>query len=738
MLITPKKSNIIISGAIVIILALVAFIYSPIFKNLFTNWDEIYIRNNPYLKILSFRNLKLYFTTFYSGNYHPLTIISLAIDYKLSGLQPWAYQLTNFIFHSVNTWLVYIFIRSLLKKISFLSVNYTVVAFVTAALFGIHSLQVESVAWISEQKNVLYAFFFLLSLITYLKYLNRKSKNLYVLSIVLFIMSLLSKGMAVTLSICIIIIDYFAGRNLLSRKVILEKIPYLLLSLVFGILAIKAQHSIDAIRIENNLTWLDRIATASYGFIQYLIKLCFPHHLSVFYPYPGKTGTFLPYYIYSCIGLLMAILFLVWLFFRRNRFVIFGTLFFVANISIVIQLLAVGDAIISDRYVYIASIGFFFIIGNGCAILVQKSAVYRYATIAVFIFYCALLSTKTYQRVGIWKDSYTLWSDAVKNYPENNDRACQNLGIIAYEASKYTEALTYYNRVLQMHLQNKTAYSKAYIGMGQVKQAMKDTEGAMSDYNSSLTSYPTYEGYFDRAVLKMETGDLEGAKIDLDQASQIDPLRTEAYVNRGAILYQTGNYNEALQNFERVLETDPQNSNAYMGRGQIRQATNDAMGAMNDYNIALSFDQTYKGYINRAVLKIAMKDNEGARSDLDRASEIDPLKPEIYINRGLIDLNTENPRSALLEFNKAVEVNVNDFKSYLYRGYAKINLIDYSGAIADLNASIQLYPHAEAYYYRGIAHIKSGHKAQGCADLNQALSMGKTDSQSEIEKNCKW
>lgn len=611
------------------------------------------------------------------------------------------------------------------------------IAFITALLFGTHSFQVESVAWISERKNVLYAFFFLLSLITYLKYLNHKSYSVYILSVALFILSLLSKGMAVPLSICIVLIDYFAGRKLFSGKVILEKIPYIALSLVFGLIAIKAQHSIDAIRIENNFTWFDRLSVASYGITQYLIKLCFPYHLSVFYPYPEKTGSFLPFHIYGCIIFIIGFLFILWRFFRRNRLVLFGTLFFLVNISIVIQFLPVGDAIISDRYVYIASIGYFFIIGYVCNILVQRSVVYRNIVIAAMVLYCALLSVTTYHRVGVWKDSMTLWSNAIKNYPENNDRAFQNLGIISYETGNYSEALKYYQQVLKMHLQNKTAYSKAYVGMGQVKQAMNDMEGAMNDYNASLTCYQSYEGYFDRAVLKMELGDLEGAKLDLDQATQIDPLRTEAYINRGVILYQTGNFTEALQNFDRVLETDPQNSNAYMGKGQLKQAMNDMAGALNDYNTALSYSQTYKGYINRAVLKIAMKDYESAGLDLDEACKIDSLKSEVYINRGLIKLNYGDTRSALQEFNKAVEVNVNDFRSFLYRGYARINLADYQGAIIDLNVAIQLYPHAEAYYYRGIANIKLGHKTQGCTDLNQSLSMGKTDAQVEIQKNCK-
>ena len=686
-----------------LVLALLAYIvilYIPVFNNLLTNWDDdLYILENPYLKSLSFQNLKHIFNAFYVGNYHPLTLLSLAVDYQIGGTKPWPYHLTNLLLHLCNTVLVYVFVKSLLQKLSS-SVNYSVIALITAGLFGIHTFQVESVAWVSERKNLLYTFFFLASLIMYLKYIDGKSSRAYIFSLVLFLLSLLSKGMAVPLSVCIIVIDYVVGRNLLSGKVMLEKLPYIALSLMFGFVAILAQHSADAISVAHDFTWIDRIAVASYGFVQYLVKLCFPYHLSAFYPYPSKTGPLLPYHFYECIVLVIALLFIVWRYFRQNKVILFGVLFFIVNISIVIQLLPVGDSIMSDRYVYVPSIGFFVIIAYLCAMLWRKNAAFRNGMFTMLILYSALVGMKTFMRVGVWHDSSALWTDAIKNYPENNDRAFLSLGIISYEKGLYPEALMYDNQVLQMHFQNPKPYSKAYLNMGLVKRAMKDRHGAMDDYNKSLACYLSYEGYYNRALLKIEFGDLDSAMVDLDKASQIDPFNKDAYTNKGAIFYQKGNYTEASRNFNRVLQLDPENSNAYLMTGSIKLHSNDMQGALDSYNAALSFAQTYNGYVIRAALKMTLKDYEGALTDLDKALQIDSTHSEIFNNRGICFYEKGDYINALRNYNRTLQMNPHDCKVYLGRGQTKRAMADMPGAMSDFNTALSLNPSYDGYLNR--------------------------------------
>ena len=750
-------------------LVFIAVLYIPVFSNFLTNWDDdLYILENPYLKTLSLENLKNIFNAYYAGNYHPLTLVSLAIDYKLGGIRPWPYHLTNLLLHLCNTMLVFVFVKSLLQKFSSSSTNYTVLALIAAGLFGIHTYQVESVAWISERKNVLYTFFFLLSLIIYITYITNKSNRTYILCIGLFILSLLSKGMAVPLSLCIMAIDFFAGRKLLSRKVLLEKVPFIVLSLIFGYIALGAQHSVDAIRVIRNFTWIDRVAIATYGFVQYIIKLCFPYHLSAFYPYPASTGTTLPYLFYVSIGITILLLFMLWRFFKQNKIVLFGVLFFIANISIVIQLLPVGDSIMSDRYVYVPCIGFFIIVGYFCTVLWQKNRAYGTGMITVLVLYVTLLSVKTYQRIGVWKDSKTLWGDAIKNYSVNNDRAYLSLGIMSYREGHYPEALGYYKQVLQMHFKNGKSYSQAYMNMGLVKKSMNDTKGAMKDYNTSLSQYPSSEGYYNRALLKIEAGNAESALTDLDKALQIDPFDIGANINKGTILFNKGNYKGALQSFEKVLKVDPQNGHAYLGRGQIKQAMKDVQGALCDYNASLTFLETYMGFINRAVLRIALKDFKGALNDLNKASLIDSASVETYINKGFVYHQTGNYKEALQSYNHALELDPKNSKIYSGRGQTKQALNDIPGAMEDFNIALslnqtydwylnraslkystkdiegalkdldkasQVDPKGyEAYFDKGFINLKAGKMLNAIKELNKAIGINTQDFEAYLNR----
>jgi Tfp pilus assembly protein PilF len=569
-----------------VILALIALVYYPIFNNLLTNWDDrIYILDNPYIKTISFENIKNIFTCYYTGNYHPFTLISLAIDFKLSGIHPWAYQLTNLLLHLGNTILVFCLLNSLLRLNNSDANNFKIIPIIAAALFGLHTLNVESVAWVSERKNVLYTFFFLVSLIIYIRYIKSLSIKSFILSIVLFLFSLLSKGMALPLSICIIGIDYYARRNLLSKRVICEKIPFLALSISFGIIAIMAQQSLGAIQTEINYSWLSHFAVAGYGFVQYLLKLCFPFHLSAFYPYPVNSGSLFPFEYYVCLALVILGLIAILWFFKMNKTLMFGILLFTANISIVLQLLPVGDAMMADRYVYVASIGFFFIVGYCVNLLWNKRKIWRKGIVIALFVYCIILSIKTFQRVGVWKNSFTLWNDVLMNYPENNARGYLNRGALYFEMGKHTEATKDFERLLTLNPGNSTALK----GLGLMKlesaiqkHSMQDTKGAMVDYDAALSFYKSYDGYYNRGVLKMNMNDFAGALADFDNAIKLDSLIPDAFINKGFIDYQKGNFIQALANYNRALNLSSNDHRAYLGRGLTKIKMGNKPGGCED------------------------------------------------------------------------------------------------------------------------------------------------------------
>jgi protein O-mannosyl-transferase len=269
----------------ILCMGIVAAVYFISLFNGFTNWDDQgYVTGNELIKSLSFDNIKKIFVTPVMGNYHPLTMLSYAVEYSIAGLSPFIYHLTNLLLHVLNTWLVYRVTRGLSANI--------VISFVTAVLFGIHPMHVESVAWISERKDVLYACFFLSSLIFYIRYVKGGGRKMLFLSLFLFLLSLLSKGQAVSLTIVLFGVDFWLKRQW-SLSLITEKIPFLLLSLAFGIAAIYVQHSFGYMQVIKLFSFTDRLFFACYALVLYLYKLILPVRLSCFYPFPAKMDFFI-------------------------------------------------------------------------------------------------------------------------------------------------------------------------------------------------------------------------------------------------------------------------------------------------------------------------------------------------------------------------------------------------------------------------------------------------------------
>ena len=218
--------------AVVLILTLIVF--SNSFKNNFlVNWDDDgYILNNPTIQHLDKGSIHEIFTSFHMGNYHPLTTLTYALEYKFFKLDPLPYHWLNLIFHLCNVVLVFLFIKLLSKK--------NLAAVITAVLFAVHPMHVESVAWISELKDVLYTFFFLLSLLFYMQFAKKKNPAVYILSLLMFVLSLLSKSAAVVLPVLLFLIDYFQSHKQNVKSVLL-KVPFFILALIFGIIALKSQ-----------------------------------------------------------------------------------------------------------------------------------------------------------------------------------------------------------------------------------------------------------------------------------------------------------------------------------------------------------------------------------------------------------------------------------------------------------------------------------------------------------------
>lgn len=279
-----------------LILVIVSAAFLPLLKNGFVNWDDDrYVSENIIIRTLSLDNIKGIFTSFYMGNYHPVTMLSYLLEYHFFKLNPLGYHIISLLLHLFNCLLVFYLILKFTKKLP--------VALITAIFWGIHPLNVESVVWISEMKGLLSALFYLLTLICYVSYLKNKQINKsYYASLLFFVLALLSKPMAISLPLMLLLFDYLLKRKP-GRAVFIDKIPFFTLSFIYSVVAVFAQYSFGAVRQEGQFNLLDKIMIASRCIIFYLNKILIPNKLSCLYPYPVRIGSFLPlefFFISSC------------------------------------------------------------------------------------------------------------------------------------------------------------------------------------------------------------------------------------------------------------------------------------------------------------------------------------------------------------------------------------------------------------------------------------------------------
>lgn len=614
---------------------LIAFIatfiaFQPSLKNGLTNWDDpTYVEKSDLIKKAPFANLPLYFTEVISSNYHPLTMITLGMDYASAKLEPYRYHLVNFIFHLINSLLVFIFIYKLSK-------NRWGVALFVAVLFGVHPMHVESVAWISERKDVLYAFFFFLSLIAYQIYKTKQESGKkaiiwIVLCFILFVLAVLSKAMAVILPLVLVLIDYYENRKLNNKWLIIEKIPFLLVSLIFGVVAFKAQVG-EAIANIDAFTLFQRIMFGTYGSMMYIYKMLLPLDLSAFYPYPTlqDNGTRLPYVYYVMPVLFLVCAFLVYYTKKFTKDFIFGAGFFFITIVLVLQFMSVGMAIMADRYTYLPYVGLFYIIGNQSFNLVKKNGKFK----LFFVFAGALFSiwmiSLTRDRIKVWENSETLWTDVISKYPYA-EVSYKNRGNYYVDNKMYDKALIDFNNYLNI---NKSD-SKIYSNRGNIFGLKGEFEKSLADYSAALKldSINNVEAYLNRAITLSMMKKYDLALIDYNKAILIDPKSVSIYSNRAYVYLETNQFDKAISDYTYVLANVEPTDNVYFYRGLAHFKKGDFVNAINDNSKAIELNPKNGGaYFNRSVSYKSIKKYKESLSDALKAKDLGQTVTDVYLN----------------------------------------------------------------------------------------------------------
>lgn len=507
-------------------------VYLPTLHNDFVNWDDDeYVYENPNIQSIGMKSIKWMFTAFHSANWHPVTWLSHTVDYAIWGLNPMGHHLTSVIFHGINTFLVVILITRLirLKSENAYHQRYSLIAgAITGLLFGLHPLHVESVAWVSERKDVLYAFFFLLSIVMYIKYVSAEQGKrvlLYGLCLGFFIFSVMSKPMAVTLPAVLLILDVYplerlSLKNIFTshRTVLMEKLPLLGLSIVSIVLTVFAQQEIGAIKGLQSATLQDRIFVAFNALMFYIQKILWPKNLVPMYPYPSNVSVFMIEYIVSILLVLgiTVCCFYVW---RKQKIWLTVWAYYVITLLPVLGIIKVGHQAAADRYTYMSSLGPFLLIGllvaklTGRTLTEETGKVFtklpKVATTIVTTIIFVMLINITVNQQKIWKDAQTIWNSVLKIFPENTYLAYFKLGRFYQSLGQSYKAVEYYKMVIKLYPNDMKTHNNLgniYKSMGMVNEAIEHYKFAIKikpytpELHNNIANAYLSKGLIDKAI----------------------------------------------------------------------------------------------------------------------------------------------------------------------------------------------------------------------------------------------
>lgn len=586
------------------ILMITIVAYWPTFNNGWTNWDDNgYVLDNELVKNTNWSNWTEHFKqSSVMGNYHPLAMLSLGIDYSLFKKEASGFHRTSLIIHILNTALLFFILQHLFQNIWLCAAG--------ALLFSVHPMHVESVAWISERKDVLYVFFYFLAILTFFKY-NRDAGNKwlwYSLSLLLFVASNLSKAQAVTLPVVLFLFDYLQEKKGLKKN-ILDKIPFLALSLFFGLLAIKAQRESEAIHFIPIYTWGDRLLFASYALFSYIYKFLLPVQLSAFHPYPLKTAESYPVLYYIAPMALLILFGLSAYLFRKNKWYWVGLGIFMVNIILILQLLPVGNAIFAERYTYLSYTGLIILALAALNYLTKNSNAGQWINGSLMIL-ILLFTYQTYARTQVWNNSEALWTDVI---------------------SKYNYA------------------PNAHNNLGSYYQKKEQLDKAFEHFNIALSLQRDFpEALINRSDIFRQRGQIDSAIADCDRAIRLRPQDEGGYMNRGIALSIAGRYDEALQDFNKVLSMNDNNIKAHSNRANLLALRGEFEASLKDYARVMELDPNYvEAYSNRARTYITMKRYQDALADIQKALALNPNSGDAWLVSADVNYNLGNYQAAL-------------------------------------------------------------------------------------------
>ncbi len=536
-----NRDTIILLGVLIVTF----LVYLPSLKyGFYSNLDDgRLILNNPVVTNFA-GNFKAVFSEFVYGLYHPATTISFIFDYSIFGNNPFAFRIHNLLLHLINTLLVFLFVKKLSNK--------SLLALITASVFALHPLHIESVIWISERKDVLFTFWFLLAGIAYINFSEKHKSKWLLATYLFFILSLLSKATAVVFPVVMVLIDYYYHKKV-SVKNILSKWLFFLLSICFGLINIKAQNSIDFIQpIAYKYNLLQLVTIPVYSLTYYITHFFAPVGLAAKHLYPkvvdGSIG--IEFYLGWVWLLLLALMVYKS---RKNRLFVFGILFYLVAIVLTLKIIPTGNDIVSERYSYIPYIGLCIAFGS---LLIQFFDKKAKAGLSVLIGVTVLLSLLSFNQTKYWKSEVTIWSKVIKTEPKL-PLAYFERGNAYRNNKQFVNAIADYGKAIEY----SPNFYMSYIYRGLSYYYISDNNAAYADFTSAIKLNPQKpEGYYNRGNLLIKTNKNKLALADLEKSIALKIDINDVWYYKGIAEKHIKEYEIAIESYKRYLGFNPNSS----------------------------------------------------------------------------------------------------------------------------------------------------------------------------------
>jgi protein O-mannosyl-transferase len=586
----------------VILFFTIIIVFLPSLKNGFIHWDDPgYITINKTIQTLSFKNIKAIFLSFTGGLWIPITFLTFTVIHIFSGLNPLGYHLTNNLIHAANAILVfYLFLSffriycpeqfNLAKKNKYI----LLASFFGALFWAIHPLRVESVAWATELKDVLSGFFYLATCLFYLKFKqvpkDKDEKKWYVFSLIFFILSLLSKPMAVTLPIILLIFDLFVFNNHI-KKAILEKMPFFIVSGLISMLTMVSMHK--GLAPVRDIDFYQRFLNFIKSIVFYFEKTLYPINLVPIYPFDKPISLGNPIYLISSIVFIIIFALSLWLY-RKKKFKIpvFVFICFIIAILPVSGIFQNGQQSSADRFTYIPSLGIFFLF---CVLLknifkyYEHSKIKIYSVIIFILFLGSVISFKTINQFTIWKDDITFWGRIVNLYPERSFSAHSNLAAAYYEKGMLKEAM----KQCELSIKIDSNTPAPFMTLGKIYFQKNDLEKALYYFKKAGRIKPSLSTHENIALVYEESGKIKEAFNHYQIAFRLK--------NRFPLAMKLADYYISEKNFywaKKVLlaavDLKPEEVGAHNNLGIAYAMLGDPVNTRKQFDMALSLDTNYR------------------------------------------------------------------------------------------------------------------------------------------------